>query len=385
LGFIFIINKEFSKLIIMSKNNNGFKIDPWGSGKLEDEDYTRLIKDFGIEEISDIVKLKLFQHKFIRRKIIFGHIDLDLILKAIENNQNWAVMSGIKPSGPFHLGTLTTAMEIVDFQKLGGKAYYCIADIESWEDNGITFEEAETTAIDNLADILALGLDPSPKKAYIWRQSKEPIVKDICFRVSRLVTQNMLNAIYGERTFGLYIASLIQVGDILLPQVLDGEQPTVVPVGIDQAPHLRLTRDLTQRSYKTFFRPASTYHFLLAGIDGADKMSKRNPNSYFTFNESLESIRKKIMGSLTGGRRNKAEQKELGGEPQKCMIYKMLIYFFEDDDKQISEDFQRCVKGELMCGDHKKQCVDKVLSFIKKHRERKEKLIDKSKKLLHLD
>jgi tryptophanyl-tRNA synthetase len=385
LVFIFIIINEFKKSISMAENNNGFKIDPWGSGKLEDQDYARLIRDFGIEEISEITKQKLRQHKFIRRKIIFGHIDLELIIKAIENKQDWAVMSGIKPSGPFHLGTLTTAMEIVDFQKLGGKAYYCIADIESWEDNGITFEEAEATAVDNLADILALGLDPSPKKAYIWRQSKESIVKDVCFRVSRLVTQNMLNAIYGERPFGLYISSLIQVGDILLPQVLDGEQPTVVPVGIDQAPHLRLTRDLTQRNYKNFFRPASTYHFLLAGIDGSDKMSKRNPNSYFTFDESLESIRKKIMGALTGGRRNKNEQKQLGGEPQKCMIYKMLMYFFEENDNQLAEDFEGCIKGELMCGEHKKQCVEKVLSFIKNHRERKEKLIDKSKKLLHLD
>lgn len=369
----------------MSKNNDVLKIDPWGSGKLGDEDYSRLIKDFGIEEISEITKQKLLSHKFIRRKIIFGHLDLDVIIKAIESNQNWAVMSGIKPSGPFHLGTLTTAMEIVEFQKLGGKAYYCIADIESWEDNGITYQKAEPSAIDNLADILALGLDPSPKKAYIWRQSKEPIVKDVCFRVSRLVTQNMLNAIYGERTFGLYLSSLIQVGDILLPQVLDGEQPTVVPVGIDQAPHLRLTRDLTQRNYKKFFRPASTYHFLLAGIDGSDKMSKRNPNSRFSFDEPLETIRRKVMGALTGGRRNKAEQKELGGEPQKCMIYKMLMYFFEEDDMQLAEDFTACVKGELMCGDHKKQCVEKVLNFIKKHRERKEKLIDKAKKLLNLE
>ena len=133
---------------------------------------------------------------------------------------------------------------------MGGKAFYGIADIESWEVNGIPWEEAEETAIDNIADILALGLDPSPEKAYIWRQSKEPHVKDICFKVSRLVTQNMLNAIYGERAFGLYLSSLIQVGDIILPQVLEGPQPTVVPVGIDQDPHIRLTRDLTRRYYK---------------------------------------------------------------------------------------------------------------------------------------
>jgi len=362
---------------------NNFKIDPWGTTSLVEEDYLRLIREFGIEEVDSIVREKMRKNRFLRRKIIFGHRDLNLIFKAIDKGQPWAVMSGIKPSGPFHLGTLTTALEIVEFQKMGAKAYYCIADIESYEDNGITFEEAEADAIDNLADILALGLDP--KNAYIWRQSKEFIVKDIAFRVSRLVTQNMLNAIYGEKTFGLYLSALIQVGDIVLPQVLDNPQPTIVPVGIDQDPHIRLTRDLTRRYYKNFFLPGATYHYLLAGIDGSEKMAKRNPNSYFTFNETFESIEKKVKGALTGGRKNKKEQQELGGEPQKCMIYKMLMYHFEEDDTKLAKDFEMCITGELMCGEHKRECVEKVLKFIKNHQKKKQKSVDTARKLLNIE
>ncbi|MFX1453192.1 MAG: tryptophan--tRNA ligase, partial [Promethearchaeota archaeon] len=230
--------------------NDGFKIDPWSSSYIEDEAIERLIKEFGIERVDEITRQKFLKNRFIRRKIIFGHRSLADIVKAIDSNHNWAVMSGIKPSGPFHLGTMSTALEIIEFQKMGGRAYYCIADIESWEDNGITYEEAEKDAVDNLADILALGLDPAPEKAYIWRQSKEPIVKDVAFKVGRLLTQNMVNAIYGEKPFGLYLAALVQCGDIILPQVKDGAQPTIVPVGIDQDPHIRLTRDLTRRHYK---------------------------------------------------------------------------------------------------------------------------------------
>ncbi len=380
----------------MAKKNKEFFMDPWSARGIDEEDYERLINEFGIERVGEIERQRLLENRFIRRKIIFGHRSLEDIFKAIDKKQPWAVMSGIKPSGPFHLGTLTTALEIVEFQKMGAKAYYCIADIESWEDNGIPYEEAEKDAVDNLADILALGLDPSPDKTYIWRQSKEPIVKDIAFKVSRLVTQNMLNAIYGEKTFGLYIAALIQVGDIILPQVKDGAQPTVVPVGIDQDPHLRLTRDLTRRYYKEkkvegkilkeeFFLPGATYHKLLVGLDGTDKMSKRNPNSYFTFNEPLDSIGRKLKGALTGGRRNKKEQQELGGEPQKCMIYKILTYHFEEDDDKLADDFTRCVKGELMCGEHKKECVEKVLKFVENHRKKKEKLIDKAREILKID
>ncbi|MHA1509354.1 MAG: tryptophan--tRNA ligase [Promethearchaeota archaeon] len=361
-------------------------LDPWGSSNpVEDEDYERIKKEFGIEDVSENLRQKLLQNRFFRRKIIFGHRDLGAIFKAIEEDQPWAVMSGIKPSGPYHLGTSTTALEIVEFQKMGGKVYYGIADIESWEDNGISYDEAEPNAIDNVADILAFGLDPSPDNAYIWRQSKEPIVKDICFKVSRLVTQNMLNAIYGEKTFGLYLAALVQVGDIVLPQVREGPRPTVVPVGIDQDPHIRLTRDLTRRYYKNFFLPGATYHYLLPGIDGSDKMAKRNPNSSFTFNESLVSIEKKVKGALTGGRKNKKEQQELGGEPQKCMIYKMLMYHFEENDEILADEFERCVKGELLCGEHKAQCVENVLKFIKNHQEKKEKLIDKARELLNID
>jgi len=362
-------------------------LDPWSNSNVLEEDYIRLIKEFGIEEIDEKIRQQFLNNKFIRRKIIFGHRGLADIYKAIEKKEPWAVMSGIKPSGPFHLGTLTTALEIVEFQRMGGKAYYCIADIESWEDNGIPYEDAEKDAVDNMADILALGLDVSPEKVYIWRQSKEPIVKDVCFKVGRLLTQNMVNAIYGEKPFGLYLAALIQVGDIVLPQVKDGVQPTVVPVGIDQDPHIRLTRDLTRRYYtnQKFFLPGATYHKLLAGLDGTDKMSKRNPNSYFTFNEPLESIEKKVKGALTGGRRNRNEQQELGGEPQNCMIYKILMYHFEEDDDKLAKDFERCIKGELMCGEHKRDCAEKVLKFVKEHRKKKEKLIDTARDILNID
>jgi tryptophanyl-tRNA synthetase len=373
-----------------------FKLDPWSSQGIDEAEYDRLIKEFGIERIDEIKRQKMLNNKFVRRKIIFGHRSLEDIFKAIEKKKPWAVISGIKPSGSFHLGTSTTALEIVDFQKMGGKAYYCIADIESWEDNGIPYEEAEADAVDNLADILALGLDPSPDKAYIWRQSEEPIVKDVCFKVGRLLTQNMVNVVEGEKPFGLYLAALIQVGDIILPQIMDGIQPTVVPVGIDQDPHIRLTRDLTRRYYKekmkdgkivqeAFFIPGATYHKLLSGLDGTDKMSKRNPNSTITFTEPLESIERKIKGAFTGGRKNKKEQQELGGQPQICMIYKILMYHFEEDDEKLAKDFEECVKGELMCGDHKRECVEKVLEFVKEHRKKKEKLIDKSRELLNID
>nr|MDO8118690.1 tryptophan--tRNA ligase [Candidatus Sigynarchaeota archaeon] len=144
-------------------------LDPWGNTLVDD--YERLCQEFGIEKIETVMDATLKKNRFFRRGIIFGHRDFGVIMKAIKAKKPWAVMSGIKPSGAFHLGTFTTASEIVEFQKMGGKAYYAIADIESWQDNGITYEQTAATAVDNVADILAVGLDP--KSAYIWRQSAQ--------------------------------------------------------------------------------------------------------------------------------------------------------------------------------------------------------------------
>nr|MDO8116298.1 tryptophan--tRNA ligase [Candidatus Sigynarchaeota archaeon] len=359
-------------------------LDPWGSGLIED--YERLCIEFGIEKIEDVMDDVLLGNKYFRRHIIFGHRDFGMIVKAIKQKKSWAVMSGIKPSGEFHLGTFTTASEIVGLQKLGGKAYYAIADIESWQDNGIPYDETAKYAVDNLADILAVGLDP--KNAYIWRQSAEEHVKDLPYLVSKGVTNNMLTAIYGDRPFGLYLSAMVQVGDILLPQLLEGPMPTVVPVGVDQDPHIRLTRDLTRRYFfdsQKFFLPGATYHRLLEGLDGTEKMSKRNPDSSFSFNESPESITRKLQNAYTGGRDTLKEQREKGGVPEKCVIHKLLLYHFLDDDSKLKEIYDDCKAGKLLCGTCKKFTIELVLAYVKEHQEKKQKYIPKAKKILGLE
>ena len=41
-----------------------FKIDPWGASNLLEEDYSRLIEEFGIEEISNSIRLKMEKNRF---------------------------------------------------------------------------------------------------------------------------------------------------------------------------------------------------------------------------------------------------------------------------------------------------------------------------------
>ncbi len=357
-------------------------LDPWGTTIIED--YNHLYDEFGIQKFDSLDLEVPNPNMYMRRGVIFGHRDFDRVLETMKSNGNFAVMSGIKPTGEFHLGTLMTAKEIIYFQEQGAQAFYAIADIEAYEDNRLSFIETEKIAVGNVADLLALGFDP--KHGYIYRQSKEQRVRDLMIHFGAGVTLATMKAIYGERHIGLYISALIQAGDILLPQLKDfeGPKPTVVPVGIDQDAHLRLTRDLAnkfRRKFK-FIPPSSTYHKILKGLDGSPKMSKRNPMSFFTLNETPNTIAKKISCAFTGGRATINEQKELGGVPEVCPIYEIEMCHFVEDDKNMVETYKCCKCGSLLCGEHKARTKKIVVKFVEEHQRKREKLVDKAREIL---
>lgn len=352
------------------------------------ENYERLYEEFGIQPFKPLLSEIPNPSAAMRRGIIFGHRDFERVLQAIKNREEFAVMSGIKPTGEFHLGTLQTAREVIYFQKQGGTAFYCIADIEAYEDNRIPFEESEKYAVGNVADLLALGFDP--KKGYIYRQSKEERVKDLAIAFGRGVTLATMKAIYGERHMGLYLSALIQAGDILLPQLKDfgGPKPTVVPVGVDQDPHLRLTRDLAFKFRKEydFVPPASTYHKLIKALDGSPKMSKRDPMSYFTLEEDPEVIAKKISNAFTGGKPTAEEQRKFGANPDVCPIFDLyLFHFFERDEDVVKLYKTECKGGKILCGEDKDRLIKIVVDFVKEHQRKRRQYIDKAREILEAE
>ncbi|MEM1586293.1 MAG: tryptophan--tRNA ligase [Candidatus Bathyarchaeia archaeon] len=366
-------------------SENGDKriiLDPFGATLIED--YERLFTEFGIQPLKPLLPEIPNPLMAMRRGVIFGHRDFERILEVMKSRGNFAVMSGIKPTSEFHLGTLMTVREIIYFQQQGATAFYCIADIESYEDNGIPFKESERIAINNVADLLALGFDI--KRGYIYRQSKEDRVKDLAIIFSRGVTLATIRAIYGERHIGLYLSALIQAGDILMPQLEDfgGPKPTVVPVGIDQDPHIRFTRDLADKFYSKFkfIPPSSIYHRLIRALDGNYKMSKRDPMSYFTLDEEPELIRKKIFNAFTGGRPTAEEQRKLGGNPEICPIFDLYLFHFFEDDKDVIELYNDCKCGNILCGEDKARLAKIVTGFVKDHQRRKRQCIDKAIEIL---
>ena len=362
------------------------KLDPFGTTLIED--YEQLFSEFGIQPFKPLLPQVPNPHSAMRRGVIFGHRDFERVLKAMEEREEFAVMSGIKPTGEFHLGTLMTAREVIYFQQQGATAFYGIADVEAYEDNNISLEEGEKIAVGNVADLLALGFDP--KRGYIYRQSQEERVKDLAIAFARGVTLATMKAIYGERHMGLYLSALIQAGDILLPQLEEfgGPKPTVVPVGVDQDPHLRLTRDIAfkfRRKYK-FVLPSSTYHKIIKGLDGSPKMSKRDPMSYFTLEEEPEVIAEKISNAFTGGRPTAEEQRRLGANPDICPIYEFyLFHFFDKDEDVIRLYSEECRGGKILCGECKNRLIRIVTDFVKDHQRKRRKYIDKAREILEIE
>lgn len=350
------------------------EINPFGETKVED--YSKLFKEFGIENFKDIVPKLKNPLAIMRRGILFGHRDFNLILECIKNKKKFAVMSGIKPSNYLHLGSKMVVDEIVYFQNLGAKVYYALADIETLVDNKLDLKTSFEFARDNVIDLLALGIDE--KNAKIYLQSREIEVLRKAFVYSNNVTNNMLNAVYGERPIGLYMAALTQMADILLPQIENGKIPTVVPVGIDQDPHIRLVRDIANK--QGLIPPASTYHKFMGSLTGEPKMSKRKPEGVIFLRESPEIARKKIMSAFTGGRDTLEEQKKLGGRPDICKIFELYSYIAVEDDKELKGIRIECENGKIMCGPCKKRCADMICKFLEEHQKKRkeaEKKVDK--------
>ncbi|MBD3312723.1 tryptophan--tRNA ligase [archaeon] len=353
----------------------GNVIDAFGTSEIRD--YDKLFREFGVE---DFTKLDAPDPlTTMRRGIVFGHRDLKPVLKAMKKGEKFAVMSGIKPSNYFHIGSKMVVDEIVYFQNHGGLVYYTFADVETLADNGLSFKESREYARDNLLDLAALGLDLD--KAKIYLQSEEPTVLKQAHVYARNVTNNMLEAIYGEHPVRIYMAVLVQVADILLPQLEHGPMPVVVPVGFDQDPHIRLTRDIA-RKHK-LMPPASTYHKFICSLLGVErKMSKREPQGVIYLNEDPKKARKKIMKyAYSGGKPTVEEHREKGGDPSVDVSYQYLTYLMSDDEKlkKIRRDYER---GDLLSGDLKKILADHVEEFLINHQKKREKAGKKVDKIL---
>ncbi|WP_290812518.1 tryptophan--tRNA ligase [Halovivax sp.] len=220
-------------------------LDPWGSSTVSD--YRKLFAEFGIEEFDEVLAEVPEPHYLMRRGVIFGHRDYRPVAEALREGEDAAVLSGFMPTGDPHIGHKLVFDEIIWHQERGADAYALIADLEAHSARGLSWEEIDEHGRNYLLSLLALGFDP--EEGTLYRQSTNREVQDLAFELGIEANVSELGSIYGfdGETDVSHMQSVVtQMADILYPQ-LERPKPTVIPVGPDQDPHVRLARDLASR------------------------------------------------------------------------------------------------------------------------------------------
>jgi len=411
------------------------QINPWSSTPSLDID--RTFAEFGIDSIAPVIPELPEVPSFMRRGIVLGHRDYLPIARAIKNRTPFHILTGFMPSGHPHLGHLMVMKEVVWHAEQGGNGYIAIADREAHAVRGLSWEKCREYGKEYLACLCALGFE-----GQTYFQSRNERVKDLAFEAATKVNFSELSAIYGfngETDLAHADSVITQVADILFPQIDREPAPTLVPVGVDQDPHIRLTRgvahkfrmftveerdgyisvrsknasdaamDAVKKAFPhakkyeghvdirgaacadvsavvrkierehggyAFYSPSSTYHIFMPGLTGG-KMSSSIPESIISFYEPEAAVQKKVMSGITGGRMTLSEQKKLGGEPDKCSLYLLNLFHMVTDDAELAEIRRTCLAGEVTCGQCKKETAGRVLAFLKNFREKMDACADK--------
>ena len=280
------------------------------------------------------------------------------------------VLSGIQPTGTLHLGNYFGALvNWVKLQNEGNDCFYSIVNLHA-----ITRPQGPVQLkkypLEVAATLLAAGIDP--EKSTLFVQSDVPahtqftwvlqclaplgvMERMIQFREKSEKTPEAINA-------GLLAYPILQAADILL------YKPDLVPVGIDQAQHLELARELARKfnnRYKPIFSEPQTLHTettKVAGLDGKAKMSK-SYNNYIGLTESSEQIWEKLRPAATDPARVTRNDP---GNPFICNIYK--LHTLMSSKKEVDYVIDGCQTAKIGCIDCKKVLftnMDKLLEPIR--------------------
>jgi tryptophanyl-tRNA synthetase len=368
-----------------------FVVTPWEvSGKV---DYSKLIKEFGIESLTEplIERLKKHTkdlHYLIRRKIIFAHRDLDWLLNEYERGNRFYLYTGRGPSGHTHLGHLIPWMFTKWLQeKFDAKLLFQITDDEKFLfKEKLSVEDVKKFAYENILDIIAVGFDPKKTKIFLDTEYSKTLYPQ-AIRVAKHITFSTTKAVFGfknESNVGQIFFTSVQAVPAFLESVFQGKNvPCLIPLGVDQDPHFRVARDVLPKL--GYYKPAILHSKLIPGLVGEGKMSASDPNSTIFTTDSPEVVEKKIKNAFTGQQATIELQRKLGGNPDICSICQYYYYFFEQDDKKVKEIFDDERSGKLLAGEHKKELAERAVKFIEEHQKRREKARDQVDKFILRD
>ena len=290
------------------------------------------------------------------------------------------VLSGMQASGRLHIGNLIGALN--NWVKLQDQyeCYYFVADWHALTTGYAHPEDIKGSTEDLVLNFLAAGLDPD--KCTIFKQSSVLQHAELHLILSMLTPLGWLERVptYKEKKDNLTERDLSMYGFLGYPVLQSADiliyKADLVPVGVDQVPHLEITREIGRRFnhlYKkdVFPDPEAllTEFPKVTGTDGR-KMSKSYDNAIY-LSDKPEVAEKKLKTMQTDPARMRRTDK---GDPAKCPVFDLYKVFCTEDEQ--AESTEGCRTAGIGCIDCKGVLTKNVFTIMDPIWDRRTKLAE---------
>lgn len=289
------------------------------------------------------------------------------------------VFSGIRPTGRAHLGNYLGAIKNYVALQDDYDCVYCIVDIHALTTVEDTLNLKQNT-YEMTLDLLAAGI--RPEETILFVQSHVPQVTELHTILSMVTPlgkltdlptfKDMIRQHPNNVNYGLVGYPVLMTADIVL------YKSDLVPVGVDQAPHLEFARE-TVRSFnhryqtKVLIEPQmkSAEVPKVLGIDGKEKMSKSLDN-HIELAATPEETRQRVMQMVTDPQRIKRSDP---GNPDVCNVFTLHKVFTPKEDVEMIN--VECRKAGIGCVDCKKRFAENLNKALEPFRTKRAELAAK--------
>ena len=286
------------------------------------------------------------------------------------------VYSGMRPTGRLHLGNYFGALKNWVELQAQYECIFCVVDVHALT----TLQGSETTEIrpntrEMVLDWLAAGLNPERSIIYVQSQVKEEMVLHTLLSMATPLGWLLRVPTFKERvrqmneteesvSYGLVGYPVLQTADVILFKA------DAVPVGVDQAPHIELSREIARRFNNlygpTFPEPQAllTETPLILGTDGASKMSKSLDND-IVVTATAEETKRRVATMVTDPQRARRSDP---GRPEVCNVYSMHKIF---NPSRTPDIYQLCTTAGIGCVECKQLLAEGINREFEEFRARR--------------
>ena len=357
-------------------SSDEFVVTPWHVEG--DIDYDKLIKQFGTQKISNEILAKMQKitgedHFMLRRGVFFSHRDLNLILSNHEKGKEFFLYTGRGPSGHTHIGHLVPWVFAKWLQdKFNVNMYFQLTDDEKFfSKQELTLQQTSNFALENALDFIALGFNPKKTKIIIDTKNIKTLYP-IAAEVAKKVNFSNTKAVFGftnETNIGMIFYTSLQSAPCFIE-----DKPVLIPLGVDQDPHFRITRDIAQKINRV--KPALIHNIMIPSLLGpGGKMSASDEKNTIYTTDTPEQVKKKINKyAFSGGQPDIDEHRKIGGNPDIDVSYQYLRIFFEPDDDKLKKIYDDYKSGNMLTGELKGILIEKINKFLSVHQEKREQV-----------